>query len=123
MILADTSVWIDYLRGAEPHLQEMLDAEKVIMHAMVLGEIACGGVLDRETVLRKLHDLPAIKERQHAEVLSMIEQNSLMRSGIGFIDAHLLCSVLAQSGIALWTRDTRLRRIADDLGVTYSGGA
>ena len=123
MILVDTSVWIDYLRGAEPHLQEMLDAEEVIMHAMVLGEIACGGVLDRQKVLRRLNGLPAINEREHAEVLSMIEQKALMRRGIGFIDAHLLCSVLAQSGTTLWTRDTRLRRIADDLGVAYSASA
>ena len=97
MILADTSVWIEYLRGAEPHLEDMLDAGQVMMHAMVLGEIACGGVLDRQKVFRRLNGLPAINEREHAEVLSMIEQKALMRRGIGFIDAHLLCSVLAQS--------------------------
>lgn len=123
MILADTSVWIEYLRGAEPHLQDMLDAGQVMMHAMVVGEIACGGVLDRERVLRRLNELPTLNEREHAEVLSMIEQNALMRRGIGFIDAHLLCSVLAQPSIALWTRDTRLQRIADELGVAYSASA
>ena len=123
MILADTSVWIEYLRGAEPHLEDMLDAGQVMMHAMVLGAIACGGVLDRQKVLRKLNGLPAINEREHAEVLSMIEQKALMRRGIGFIDAHLLCSVLAQPGTTLWTRDTRLRRIADALGVAYSASA
>lgn len=120
MILADTSVWIAYLRGTEPHLQDMLDAGEVLMHVMVLGEIACGGVQNRENVLRDLNDLPTIAECEHAKVLLMIEQKALMRRGIGFIDAHLLCSVLGRPRATLWTRDARLRRIADDLGVAYS---
>ena len=120
MILVDTSVWVEYLRGAEPLLQDVLDAGKVIMHGMVLGEIACGGLRNRQSVLRRLGDLPAIKEREHAEVLAMIERKALMRRGIGFIDAHLLCSVLARPSTALWTRDTRLWQVADDLGVAYS---
>lgn len=120
MILADTSVWIAYLRGIEPHLQNLLDAGEVLMHAMVLGEIACGGVRNRENVIRDLMDLPAIAECEHAEVLSMIEQKALMRRGIGFIDAHLLCSVLGRPCATLWTRDTKLGRIADDLGVAYT---
>ena len=93
------------------------------MHVMVLGEIACGGVRNRENVMRDLIDLPAIAECEHAEVLSMIEQKDLMRRGIGFIDAHLLCSVLGRPGTALWTRDARLGRIADGLGVAYSASS
>lgn len=123
MILADTSVWIAYLRGTEPHLKDMLDAGEVLMHAMVLGEIACGGLPNRQNVLQRLAGLPAIAEREHAEVLSMIEQETLMRRGIGFIDAHLLCSVLGCRGSALWTRDAKLGRIADDLGVAYSASS
>ena len=123
MILADTSVWIAYLRGVEPHLQELLDAGEVLMHVMVLGEIACGGVRNRKNVMRDLIDLPAIADCEHAEVLSMIEQKALMRRGIGFIDALLLCSVLGCHGTALWTRDTKLSRIADDLGVAYSASS
>ena len=120
MILADTSVWIAHLRGVEPHLQDLLDAGEVLMHVMVLGEIACGGVRNREKVLRDLNDLPAITECKHADVLSMIEQKALMRRGMGFVDAHLLCSVLGCHNTALWTRDAKLGRIADDLGVAYS---
>ena len=123
MILSDTSVWIAYLRGIEPHLQKMLDAGEVLMHPMVLGEIACGGVLNRENVLQDLNDLPAITECEHAEVLSLIEQKALMRRGIGFIDAHLLCSVLGRHDTTLWTRDAKLGRVADDLGVAYSSNS
>jgi len=123
MILADTSVWIAYLRGVEPHLQDLLDAGEVLMHVMVLGEIACGGVRNREKVLRDLSDLPAITECKHADVLSMIERKALMRRGMGFVDAHLLCSVLGRPGTTLWTRDARLERIADDLEVAYSASS
>ena len=42
-----------------------------------------------------------------------------MGRGIGFIDAHLLTSVIADAGAALWTRDRRLNRIAEELGVAF----
>ena len=123
MILVDTSVWIDHLHSREGHLRELLNAQEVLMHAMVVGEISCGRLRNREGVVRMLSDLPAISECEHEEVRSMIERNGLMGRGIGFIDVHLLCSVLARSGTTLWTRDTGLRRIADDLGVAYSASA
>ena len=44
MILVDTSVWIDYLRSGNPLLAELLEQNRVIMHPMVLGELACGNL-------------------------------------------------------------------------------
>lgn len=120
MILVDTSVWIDHLHRPERHLRELLDAREVLMRAMVVGEISCGRLRNREEVLRRLSDLPAINECEHAEVRLMIERRSLMGRGIGFIDAHLLCAVLGRPGTALWTRDTKLSGIADDLGVAHA---
>ena len=120
MILVDTSVWVDHLRSAEPHLQGLLKAGQVLMHAMVLGEICCGSLPNRRAVLQNLGDLPAIHESDHGEVMSMIEEKSLMSRGIGFIDVHLLCSVVDQGGTHLWTRDGRLQQIAVELGVAYS---
>ena len=55
----------------------------------------------------------------HERVLEEIDANRLMGRGIGFIDAHLLTSVIAQSGATLWTRDQRLNRIADEMGVAF----
>ena len=42
MILADTSIWIDHLRRGDPGLIALLNAESVVMHPWVLGEIALG---------------------------------------------------------------------------------
>lgn len=123
MILVDTSVWIDHLNRREAHLRELLDAREVLTHPMVVGEISCGRLRNREGVLRMLSGLPAIRECEHEKVRSMIEHRGLMGLGLSFIDVHLLCSVLARSGTTFWTRDARLRRIADELGVTYSASA
>ena len=123
MILVDTSVWIDHLHSPDVHLRRLVDAGEVLMHAMVVGEISCGRLRNREGVLGSLSELPAIQECEHAEVRLMIERRGLMGRGVSFVDAHLLCSVLAEPGTVLWTRDTRLRRIADDLGVAYSATA
>jgi hypothetical protein len=51
-----------------------------------------------------------------AEVLHLIEGRALMGRGIGHLDCHLLQScLLAQA--RLWTRDRRLRQVAEDFGV------
>jgi predicted nucleic acid-binding protein len=42
MILADTSVWIDYFREDLPELGERLRRREVVMHPFVVGELACG---------------------------------------------------------------------------------
>ena len=120
MILADTTVWVDHFRNPEPELLAHLEIRGVLMHSMVIGELACGNLPNRKTALRKLHSLPRIPEPVHESVLSLIESERLMGRGVGFIDFHLLCSALDQTDVSLWTRDTRLHQIAGDLGVAFS---
>jgi hypothetical protein len=43
-----------------------------------------------------------------------------MGRGIGYIDMHLLASVLLANGIALCTRKRRLDNVAGDLSVAYA---
>ncbi|MCY4283846.1 MAG: type II toxin-antitoxin system VapC family toxin [Thiotrichales bacterium] len=122
MILVDTSVWVDHFRDPEPQLLHHLEMKGIFMHSMVLGELACGNLSNRETVLRDLHELPRIPESAHEPVLSLIESERLMGRGVGFIDFHLLCSALHQVDVSLWTRDARLHGVAEDLGVTLFEG-
>ena len=89
---------------------------------MVIGELACGNLPNRKIVLRELLSLPRIPEPTHESVLSFIEFEALMGRGVGFIDFHLLFSVLRQSDISLWTRDNRLNRIAGNLGIAFAEG-
>ena len=42
MILADTSVWIDYFRKDLPELGQRLRRRDVLIHPFVVAELACG---------------------------------------------------------------------------------
>ena len=52
------------------------------------------------------------------ELLFVIERNTLMAKGIGFIDAHLLASAQL-SRIPLWTCDRALKLIASELKLAH----
>ena len=120
MILADTSVWIDHLRSPLSQLTELVSAGKILMHSIIVGELACGYMSDRQQRLSDWQRLPMIPEASHLEVLSTIESRQLMGQGIGFMDAHLLCAVLNRENTLIWTRDRRLRLMAGALGVAFS---
>ena len=85
------------------------------MHPCISGELACGKLKDRATVLSHLTTLPAATLATDAEVLHLIEQRMLWGRGLGWIDAHLLASALL-SGCRLWTLDKKLAKSVDDLG-------
>ena len=117
MILVDTSVWVDHLRTGDRVLSDLLDAESVLAHPFVIGEIALGRLLQRDLVLSALQDLPRIQVATPQEVLHFIERQRLFDLGIGYVDVHLLAAVRLAAGTALWTRDRRLHEAADRVGV------
>lgn len=47
MIPVDTSVWIGHLRSEDRKLTTLLKRGQVIIHPMVLGELACGKLRSR----------------------------------------------------------------------------
>ena len=115
MILADTSIWIDHLRTGDERLADLLNSSLVFTHPLVIGELACGNLHKRDDVLRLLSDLPQAPVASQEEVLYFIERNNLMGQGIGYIDAHLLVSVLLADTATIWTRDKRLQKVARKL--------
>ena len=117
MILADTSVWIDHLRQEETQFSGLLKAEEVLMHTMVLGELALGSLKGRAKVLHSLALLPPILVARDLEVRTLIETSRLHGRGIGYVDAHLLTAALLTPGTTLWTRDKRLLSAAVDAKV------
>lgn len=119
MILVDTSAWVDHLRSGNPLLSELLEHNRVVMHPMVLGELACGNLQNRQQLLQLWQNLDSLHSVSHDEALYFIEQNGLMGKGIGYIDVHLLASVVLAAGTRLWTRDKCLARISDDLDYTW----
>ena len=122
MILVDSSVWIDHLRKAIPRLAEALEREDVLMHPFVVGELACGELARRREVLDLLSTLPSSVVATDEETLHFIERRRLMGRGIGWVDVHLLASVIMTEAAQLWTRDKRLGAIAAKLRIGFAGG-
>ena len=120
MVLVDSVVWIDHLRSKDEHLAMLLEREQIVMHPMVIGELAIGNMANRRRVLEDLGKLPEIAVATHEEVLFLIERHQLMGTGISYIDAHLLTACVLHDATKLWTRDRRLMAAADRLGVGYS---
>ncbi len=83
MILVDTSVWIDHFRKTDELLVALLIKALVLIHPMVLGEIACGNPIPRDLVLDDLANLPRAVVAHDDEVLQMINDFALHGRGIG----------------------------------------
>lgn len=118
-VLVDTSVWRKYLAGmaSTRALGRLLDDDAVLLHPFVLGELALGGLSDREASLFKR--LPEVPVVDHAEVIAFIAERRLTRKGIGWVDAHLLASTLLADA-RLWSTDRALIAAARGLGVAFS---
>jgi len=119
VILVDTSVWIDHLHRGDMRLMTALDAGQVSLHPFVLGELACGNLTHRTEVLALMRDLPQAPVATADETLAFIDHRRLMGRGIGYVDVHLLASVVLMGTARLWTRDKRLAVVAHDLGLDF----
>ncbi|MCE2432800.1 MAG: VapC toxin family PIN domain ribonuclease [Candidatus Latescibacteria bacterium] len=127
MILVDTSVWINHLNPKDPRfsiqhserLKTLLNDNLVLGHSMVIGELACGNLKDRKSVLTDLKNLPNASVATDDHVLSFIEQKQLMGRGIGYIDFHLLAATEMTRSTELWSLDGSLMDVATELNFAY----
>lgn len=120
MVLVDTSVWIEHFRLGNAALADLLLENKVFCHPFIVGELALGGLKDRHVSIRRLQRLPHVTSARDSEVLELVEQQRLIGSGIGYVDAHLLTSLRLTPGSQLWTRDRRLHIAAVQMGVAVT---
>jgi len=120
LILADTSVWVDHFRSGNQELQKALSQGQIVIHPFIVAELALGSLKDRAKTLALLDLLPQVRVAQLSELRLMIESRRLDSLGIGLTDAHLIASVFIDSPTLLWTRDKRLRQVAENLGIHAS---
>lgn len=120
MILVDTSVWVDYLRIGDETLAQMLIRGQVCIHPMVIGELACGHLQNRNRLINLWQNLPMLTPVSHQEAMFLLESRKLMGRGIGYVDLNLLAASLLSVNSALWTRDKQLARTAEYLGIAFS---
>ena len=117
MILADTSIWIDHLRAGNQEMRKLLNQGRVVIHPLIIAELALGSLRERANTLALLDLLPQVRVAQLSEVRLMIEARHLDSLGIGLTDAQLMASVFISPSTFLWTRDKRLRKAAESLGI------
>jgi hypothetical protein len=94
-------------------MRRHLVPRNIATHPFVVAELALGSLRDRARALA----LPSARVAQIGEVRAMIERRLLCSQGIGFTGAHLVASCRLDRSTQLWTKDKRLRDIAESLAI------
>ncbi len=118
MVLVDTSVWVSHLRNGNTSLANLLNNGDVVCHPFIIGELACGNLKNRAEILSLLQALPMSIEAEHDEVMTFIENNQLMRKGLGYIDVHLLAAA-SLTEVSIWTIDKKLDAVSQEMGLNF----
>ncbi|WP_374341664.1 type II toxin-antitoxin system VapC family toxin [Methyloversatilis sp.] len=121
--LVDTSVWVDHFRHGNDALIRLLDRDLVLIHPLIIGELACGTPPSRAQTLTDLASLQPARQASADEVLAFIDREHLFGLGCGIVDMHLLAATLITQGARLWTLDKRLDMLAERFGVAHRIGA
>jgi predicted nucleic acid-binding protein len=116
-ILADTSVWVEHFRRSDSRLVQALSRQQIVIHPIVIGELATGNLRNRARTLADLQALPPVEEVTFAESLNFLEMRKLYGRGLGWNDIQLLASAVL-NGLALWSSDKRLHDTARELRLT-----
>ncbi len=116
MILVDTSIWVEFLKGHQPFLDQMkkmLEERQVLAVEPVFGELLQGAKDDRERriLLGFWENLPK-NQIQDAWVKAgeLSSRNKWSDRGIGLIDAVLIISA-RDSNAKVWTLDKKLKSV------------
>ena len=119
-VIVDTSVWVDHFRHNSRALVDLMLQDSVLVHPMVIVEIACGTPPSpRSQTLENLALLQLCKQATLQEVLALVERERLYGLGCGLVDMCLLASTLITPAAALWTLDKRLAGLAQRFGVAH----
>jgi predicted nucleic acid-binding protein len=125
VVLVDTSIWIRFLAAKEPYASELdrlLAHDAALAHDFVYGELLMGERGGRAKLLSAYGEMHRAASIPHAEVVQFVRHRRLAGRGIGWIDAHLLASALVANA-PLFTADTALAAIADELDIGYERNA
>ena len=118
MIIVDTSVWIEYLKGNEHYrnvLPKYLKEKHVVAISAVFGELLQGVKNKREyeIIIGFWESLPKINESElFIEAGKLSDEYKLYNAGVGLIDTFLIAAALTND-YALWTLDKKLNKAID----------
>lgn len=119
-VLVDTSVWVSHFRQHNLALVELLQADLVLTHPLIVLELACGTPpAPRQRTLAALRLLRQAQQPTIQEVADFIEREQLYNQGCGSVDMILLCATLLTPGTTLWTQDKSLQQLARRFGIEF----
>lgn len=119
-VLVDTSVWVSHFRQHNLALVELLQADLVLTHPLIVLELACGTPpAPRQRTLAALRLLRQAQQPAIQEVADFIEREQLYNQGCGSVDMILLCATLLTPGTTLWTQDKSLQQLARRFGIEF----
>ena len=113
MIIADTSIWIEFLKGNNPFfldLQKLLENRQIIALEPVFGELLQGAKnkRERQIILDYWKNSPRIDEQGlWIDAGLYAGEKKLFSKGVGLIDAYIIVASL-KTGSQVWTLDERL---------------
>lgn len=120
--VVDTSVWVSHFRVSNQSLVDLLKQDSVLIHPLIIAEIACGTPPARSETLFDLACLRFSQQAQVDEVTDFVEREHLFGLGCGIVDMILLASTLLTPNTQLWTLDKRLSSLAERFDVCYQPG-
>jgi predicted nucleic acid-binding protein len=82
MILADSSIWIDHFRSPSHDLEFAIRSNGILVHRMLVGELALGWVPDRINMLTLLQAMPMIGDVPDDDLMMFVEHHQLISVGI-----------------------------------------
>lgn len=115
-MIADTSVWIEFLKAREPvfsRLELQLRQRKVVAVECVFGELLQGARSDQESkiILGYWENLPkAADQGIWLEAGRISSGDKLHARGVGLIDLAILAAA-RRSRLRIWTLDKRFKAI------------
>jgi predicted nucleic acid-binding protein len=117
-VLADTSIWVDYLRhgadGSAWHLDDLLAQGDVVVCGPVVAELIGGtSARDRSALWRALESLPwapldQTQWRHAGEVSAQLRDRGMT---VPLTDVEIAAAA-ADAGAAVWSHDSDFKRIA-----------
>ncbi|MGI8814576.1 MAG: hypothetical protein ACR2G2_04605 [Pseudonocardia sp.] len=72
-----------------------------------------------DEIVGLMRGLPQATVAADDEVMILIRHERLSGTGIGYVDAQLLAATRLTPDARLWTRDKRLRAVADGLALSF----
>lgn len=101
--------------GASAEQKAVLPERRVLTHPVVIGELACGTLKNRNERLALLQEWPSAPVATDAAALSFSARYGLIGRGIGYLDVYLLAATALADAARRWTRDKRVAAVTGEL--------